>query len=120
VFCQKPLSSFANKIDRGIETRNYLQNLRLFHGSSAKQAVKSVNHDVIVFIFGNSTIVCAGDTYLSICSCLTTLSVTQNIQNVPGGKVNILGGYGIPHSKKKVYMNMCPIPNGLRYLVAIF
>jgi hypothetical protein len=39
-----------------------------------------------------------------------------NIQGVPGGKVNILGGHSIGHSKKKVYMNVCPIPNGFRYL----
>jgi hypothetical protein len=38
------------------------------------------------------------------------------IQSVPGGKVNILEGHSIGHSKKKVYMNMCPIPNGFRYL----
>jgi hypothetical protein len=38
------------------------------------------------------------------------------IQRVPGGKVNILGGHGIGHSKKKVYVNMCPIPDGFRYL----
>jgi hypothetical protein len=30
--------------------------------------------------------------------------------------VNILGGHGIGHSKKEVYMNVCPIPNGFRYL----
>jgi hypothetical protein len=38
------------------------------------------------------------------------------IQGAPGGKVNILGGHNIGHSKKKVYMNTCPIPNGFRYL----
>jgi hypothetical protein len=27
------------------------------------------------------------------------------------GKVNILGGHSIGHSKKKVCMYMCPIPN---------
>jgi hypothetical protein len=36
------------------------------------------------------------------------------IQNVPGGKANILGGHSIGHSKQKVYMYMCPIPNGFR------
>jgi hypothetical protein len=37
------------------------------------------------------------------------------IQGVPGGKVNILVGDSIGHSKqKKLYMNMCPIPNGFR------
>jgi hypothetical protein len=36
---------------------------------------------------------------------------------VPGGKVNILGGHSIGHSKKKVYMSMYLMPNGFRYLV---
>jgi hypothetical protein len=33
------------------------------------------------------------------------------IQSVPGGKVNILGGHNIGHSKQKVYMYMfhCPV-----------
>jgi hypothetical protein len=36
-------------------------------------------------------------------------------QDVPGGKVNTLGGHSIGHSKqKKLYMYMCPIPNGFR------
>jgi len=37
-----------------------------------------------------------------------------DIQSVPGGKVNILGGHSIGHSKQNVYMNMCPTPNGYR------
>jgi hypothetical protein len=37
------------------------------------------------------------------------------IQSVPGGEINILGGHSIGHSKKKIYVNMCPIPNGFRY-----
>jgi hypothetical protein len=37
------------------------------------------------------------------------------IQNVPEGKVTILGGHSIGHSKQnKVYMYMCPITNGFR------
>jgi hypothetical protein len=32
------------------------------------------------------------------------------IQSVPGGKVSILGGHSICHSKQ----NMCPIPKGFR------
>jgi hypothetical protein len=40
------------------------------------------------------------------------------IQSVPEGKANILEGHNIGHSKKKVYMNMCPIPNGFRYLAS--
>jgi hypothetical protein len=33
---------------------------------------------------------------------------------VSGAKFNILGGHDIGHSKQKVYMYMCPIPNGFR------
>jgi hypothetical protein len=44
----------------------------------------------------------------------------MNLQSVPGGKVNILGGHNIGHSKKKIYMNICPIPNGFRYLASMF
>jgi hypothetical protein len=36
------------------------------------------------------------------------------IQHVSGGKVNVLGGHNIGHSRKKVYMYMCPVPNGFR------
>jgi hypothetical protein len=38
------------------------------------------------------------------------------IQNVPGGKIKILGGYTVGHlsKKKKKYMYMCPIPKGCR------
>jgi hypothetical protein len=36
------------------------------------------------------------------------------IQDVPGGKVSILGGDNIGHSRKKNYMCMCPIPNGFQ------
>jgi hypothetical protein len=36
-------------------------------------------------------------------------------QGVPGGKVNILGGHGICHSKQeKLYLYICPIPKGFR------
>jgi hypothetical protein len=35
-------------------------------------------------------------------------------QNVRGGKVNILGGHSIGHSKQKMNVYMCPIPNGFR------
>ena len=38
----------------------------------------------------------------------------MDIQGVPGGNFNILGGQGINHSKQKVYIYMCPIPNGFR------
>jgi hypothetical protein len=34
------------------------------------------------------------------------------IQNVLGGKINILGGHSTGHSKQNVYMYMCPIPDG--------
>ena len=50
--------------------------------------------------------------------CHRSMSATYfmniSIQGVPGGKVNILGGYSIGHSKQKLYMNMCPIPKGFR------
>jgi len=37
------------------------------------------------------------------------------IQGVPGGKVNILGGHSIGHSKQNyIHVNMYPIPNGFR------
>jgi hypothetical protein len=36
------------------------------------------------------------------------------IHDVSGGKVNILGGHSIGHSKQKRYMYMCPIPHGFR------
>jgi hypothetical protein len=37
----------------------------------------------------------------------------EAIQDVPRGKINILGGHSIGHSKqKRVYMYVCPIPNG--------
>jgi hypothetical protein len=29
------------------------------------------------------------------------------MQNVPGGKINILGSYGIGHSKQKLYIYAC-------------
>jgi hypothetical protein len=45
---------------------------------------------------------------------LTVLYTVQNIQSVPGRKLNILGGHSIGHSEQKVYMYMCPIPNGFR------
>jgi hypothetical protein len=38
----------------------------------------------------------------------------KNIQNVPGGKINIPGGHSIGHSKQKVCMCMCSIPNSFR------
>jgi hypothetical protein len=37
------------------------------------------------------------------------------IQGFPGGKVNILRGHNIGRSKQKLYMYMCPVPNGFRY-----
>jgi hypothetical protein len=36
------------------------------------------------------------------------------MQGVQGGRVNILRGHSIGHSKHKVYMYMCPIPIGFR------
>jgi hypothetical protein len=37
-----------------------------------------------------------------------------NLENIPGGKVSILGGHSIGHSNKKLYMYMCPILNDFR------
>jgi hypothetical protein len=49
--------------------------------------------------------------------CMKILSRRQIvIHSVSGGKFNILGGHSIGESKKKVYINMCPFPNGFRYL----
>jgi hypothetical protein len=36
------------------------------------------------------------------------------VQDVPGGKVSILGGHSIGHFKQNVYVYVCPIPNGFR------
>jgi hypothetical protein len=36
------------------------------------------------------------------------------IQSVPRGKVNILGGHSVCHSKQEIVYYMCPIPNGFR------
>jgi hypothetical protein len=41
-------------------------------------------------------------------------NVAGYIQNVAGGIVSILGGHSVGHSKQKVYVYMCPIPNGFR------
>jgi hypothetical protein len=35
-------------------------------------------------------------------------------KDVSAGKMNILGGHSIGHSKEKMYMYLCPIPNGFR------
>jgi hypothetical protein len=37
-----------------------------------------------------------------------------HIQRAPGAKVSILRGHSIGHSKKKLYVYMCPFPNGFR------
>jgi hypothetical protein len=52
--------------------------------------------------------------------CLRIPTLWENfslpyIQSVPRGKVNILGGHSMCHSKQKLYMYMCPILNGFRY-----
>jgi hypothetical protein len=36
------------------------------------------------------------------------------LQDVPGGKIIIMGGHIMDHYKQEVYMYMCPIPNGFR------
>jgi hypothetical protein len=45
---------------------------------------------------------------------MTYWKILPDIQNVPQEKVNILGGHSIGHSKQKLCMYMCPIPNGFR------
>jgi hypothetical protein len=35
-----------------------------------------------------------------------------HVQNVPGGRVSIMGGHSVCFSKQKLYMYMRPIPNG--------
>jgi hypothetical protein len=52
--------------------------------------------------------------YVLILAHVSTASVAQIIQNVPGGKVSILGGHNIGYSKQKLFIYMCPIPNGFR------
>jgi hypothetical protein len=37
-----------------------------------------------------------------------------HIQNVPGGRINILGCHSIVHSKQKICMYICPVPKGFR------
>jgi hypothetical protein len=36
------------------------------------------------------------------------------IQSVSRGKINTMGGHSIGHSRQKVYMYICSIPNGFR------
>jgi hypothetical protein len=43
----------------------------------------------------------------------TNILLRRGIQGVAGGKVSILGGHCIGHSKKKI-VYVCPIPNGFR------
>jgi hypothetical protein len=43
-----------------------------------------------------------------------TFYEVANVQDAPGGKVNIFGCHTVGHSKQKMYMCKCPIPNGFR------
>jgi hypothetical protein len=61
------------------------------------------------------------DEQLCLVECRTTYKMfcyghkyKAHIEGVPGGKVNNLGGHSIGHSKQKLCMYMCPIPNGFR------
>jgi hypothetical protein len=36
------------------------------------------------------------------------------MQNVPGGKINILGDHSIGHSNQTSVLHMCPVPNSFR------
>jgi hypothetical protein len=52
---------------------------------------------------------------MCVCVCVCVyVCVCVCIEGVPGGKVNVLGGHCIGHSKQNALSNMCPIPNGLR------
>jgi hypothetical protein len=64
---------------------------------------------LILFInlYKNISIFCRGLTSRK-------LFVTLQIHGVAGGMFYILGGHSIGHSKQKLYMDMCPIPNGFR------
>jgi hypothetical protein len=54
-------------------------------------------------------------TFLNNIDSIQSVPGVEYIQNVPGRKVNILGGHSIGHSKQvKIYKYMCPIPNGFR------
>jgi hypothetical protein len=70
------------------------------------------------FCFGIRLMLSCPHVYLAISPFLLHFLTTALflIKNVPGGMVNILGGHSIGHSKKKVYMNVCPIPKGLWYM----
>jgi hypothetical protein len=48
------------------------------------------------------------------CRCAGQPQGNKFIQSVLRGKINILVGNTIGHSKKKVFMYMCPLPNGFR------
>jgi hypothetical protein len=53
--------------------------------------------------------------FTAIIRCGSCDHIPDTIQGVPGGKVNILGGHSIGHSKQNIiYTYTCPIPNGFR------
>jgi hypothetical protein len=78
--------------------------------------VSSLKQKQIWFMSGSRTfrIYTATSTFLRYLEAIFRPSNNVNIQGVPGGKDNILGGHSIGHSKQNLYMNMCPIPNGFR------
>jgi hypothetical protein len=79
--------------------------------SSSKQMPKK---------YHNQEMTASSKSFLSHRLCIIIIIIIiiiigHYIQSVPRGKVSILGGHSIGHSKrKKVYMYMCPIANGFR------
>jgi hypothetical protein len=49
-----------------------------------------------------------------LCNHSVVFAIKPIAMCIQGGKVNILGGHSIGHSKQKVYLYTCPIPNGFR------
>jgi hypothetical protein len=86
----------------------------------------------VLLVFGMAGALIEGNRtvcHYMVSSCIHThLLENSSIQSVPGGKVNILWGHSIGHSKQKsvyvhvsyseqfpkVYMYIFPIPNGFR------
>jgi hypothetical protein len=86
-----------------------------FIGFSNVVTTKNYNAIVNSHILQFST-ACTKSNFIFASRCLATetnnvLCQRSNIQSVPGGKVNILGGHSIGHSKQNMYTYMCLVPN---------
>jgi hypothetical protein len=64
-----------------------------------------------LYLLDRSEMICVKQSYIKYFPNSIT-GFGNNIQHVPGGKINILGGHSNGHSKQKVCMFMCCIPNG--------